>query len=98
MTGGQSGPPAGVAKSIARIERKLDELSAVVGFAGLDEHGVLVGTGVAGDLARLKAKVDARFARDDGRARYLAGAVAAAGLFILCIWWLVRPRLEALFQ
>jgi hypothetical protein len=84
--------------AIERIETKLDDLVRVIGFSDRDEHGVLIGTGIAGDLARLKAKVDARFSRDDGRVRYLAGAAAAAGLFLAVIWWLIRHRLETIFQ
>ncbi len=84
--------------AIDRIETKLDGLAGVVGFAARDEHGQLVGTGVAGDLARLSARVDTRFSRDDGRTRYVAGATAAAALFMAAIWWLIRGRLEALFH
>jgi hypothetical protein len=83
---------------LERIEAKLDSLTRIVGFCGSDEHGLLIGTGIAGDLARLKARVDARFSRDDGRARYLAGAAAAASLSLAGLWWLVHARLEALFR
>ena len=91
-------PQTDLVRTVERIERKLDELSLIVGYSSLDERGALIGSGVAGELARLTARVDARFRRDDDRLRYLAGAFAAASLFVLCIWWLVRPRLEALFQ
>jgi hypothetical protein len=91
-------PIASESETLDRIEAKLDDLTRVVGFSSMDEHGDLIGAGIAGDLARLKARVDARFSRDDGRARYLAGAAAAARLSMAAAWWLLHERLEALFQ
>lgn len=89
---------AAAALAMARIEEKLDDLVRVVGYSTLDERGALIGSGVAGDLARLQHRVDGRFSRDDGRMRYLAGALGAASLFGAILWWLMRTRLEAIFQ
>lgn len=86
------------ALTMIRIEEKLDDLVRSVGHSGLDERGRLIGSGVAGDLARLQQRVENRFSRDDGRMRYLAGAFAAASVFCAALWWIVRTRLEVIFQ
>jgi hypothetical protein len=74
---------------LQRIEGKLDSVIKTVGFHGTDERGQLIGTGIAGDLARLKRHVG----RYDGWVKYAAGALASVSVLGAVIWWLVQNRL-----
>lgn len=82
----------------ANIAHELAALKLVVGWSGHDERGELVGEGLAGDLCRHCAKVDARFARDDlfvntWRARAIATGFTVS-FFGAILWWAFRHRLE----
>lgn len=77
---------------LQRIEKKLDGVIKTVGFHDTDERGKLIGTGIAGDLARLKQHVG----RYDGWIKYAAGALASISVLGAVIWWLVQERLAFL--
>lgn len=85
---------------LALVVHELEALKKIVGWSGHDERGDLIGEGLAGDLCRHCAKVDARFARDDmfvntWRAR-LIGASVTVSLFVAVLWWVLGRRLEDL--
>lgn len=76
----------------------IDSLKKTVGYVGTDERGELIGEGIAGDLGRLKERVDKRFSRYDAWERAAAVAVATATIFIVAIWWLVQQKIEGLLR
>lgn len=78
--------------------REIAEIKKTVGWVGTDPHGALVGEGIAGDLGRLKARVDKRFGVYDGVTKYAAGATAAAVLALAVIWWLLESRLDEVLR
>lgn len=79
------------------ILKNQDAIREVVGSAGRDDHGAIIGTGLAGSIARLEERVNARFSRDDGWRRYASGAVAAGAIFLVVLWWIVKDRLHEFF-
>jgi hypothetical protein len=87
-----------MAMTMQRIETKLDELVKTVGSTGFDEHGAMIGVGIAGDLARLKGRVDRRFGIYDGVTKYAAGATAATLLAVTVIWWLIQNRVDEVLR
>lgn len=77
-----------------RIETKLDALATTVGFTGHDEHGKLIGAGVAGDLARLKARVDF-YDRWRDRLAAFGSAIVVTGAVI---WWLISDKVSGVLR
>jgi hypothetical protein len=80
-------------KAFGEIGRTLDHIKEIVGHVGTDERGDLIGTGIAGDLGRLRQRVDRRFGQYDGWIKYAAGALASLTVLGAVIWWLVRERI-----
>lgn len=74
------------ADALARIE-------ASIGWCKLDEHGLLIGEGLCGEVGRLKERVDKRFQLYDGMERFVKGSLAAALVAGAIIWWLIAERL-----
>lgn len=85
-------------QTMQRVETKVDELKRTVGHAGRDEHGHVVGTGMAGHLARLDKQVDDKFTRYD---RWISRAIGF-GIALVplggLIWWLLSERLAHLLR
>lgn len=81
-----------------RIESKLDALTQTVGFASFDEHGAFIGTGIAGDLGRLKGRVDQRFGTYDRWANRMVGMGSAVVVAAAVIWWLIQHKIEDLLR
>lgn len=88
----------GIQRSLIEIKKELSTLSATVGTVGTDDHGALIGTGIAGDLGRLKEKVDKRFGRYDAWSRYAAGAVAGFGFMALALWWVIQEKIGKILK
>lgn len=74
------------------LNREVASIKETVGHVGTDERGQLIGTGIAGDLGRLRQRVDQRFGLYDGWVKYAAGALASLTVLGAVIWWLVRER------
>ncbi len=87
-----------VEKGFEAIGNELSDLKRTVGEVGTDERGALIGTGIAGELGRLKARVDARFGIYDRWASRVMGAVSAVVILGVAIWWLVEDRLAEMFR
>lgn len=73
-----------------QMSTDITSIKKTVGDSGRDEHGKIIGTGIAGDLARLSEKVS----RYDGWVKFGTGFMAAMFLVGPIIWWLVERRLE----
>lgn len=87
-----------VQKSLGELSTKIGGIEDTLGWTGHDEHGDLIGKGIAGNLARLEARVDRRFRIYDGVTRYAAGATATAVLMSAILWFVIKNKLEAFFQ
>lgn len=83
------------ALTMQRIEGKLDDLKPIVGWSNTDRHGEPIGEGIAGDLMRLKLRVDKRFGLYDGWAKWAAGALAAATLIGVIAWRVIVAWIDA---
>lgn len=86
-----------------KIQTTLDEqtkaiqaITIAIGSTSTDEHGQPVGTGIKGDVMRIRLKVDQKFSVYDGWAKYATGAIMAASVAIAVVWWLVQERVEFL--
>lgn len=66
--------------SISELTEAVRAQTAAIGSTWTDEHGTPVGTGIKGDLMRIR----------------LAGAIMAASVAVTVVWWLVQERVEFL--
>lgn len=82
--------------SISELHTAVSALTAAVGETSTDEHGNPIGTGIKGDVMRIRIKVDQRFSAYDGWKKYAKGALAAAAVSITIVWWLVQDRVDFL--
>jgi hypothetical protein len=87
-----------VEKALADLKTELGDVKETLGWTGFDEHGALIGVGIAGNVARLEQRVNRRFAIYDGVTKYAAGATAATILVGGVLWWVIKSRMEAIFQ
>lgn len=81
-----------------KLNEEVAAIRAEVGSTDHDERGELIGTGIAGNLARLRKKVDDRFRLQDGWIKYGSGALAGISLSAIVIWWLIHDKLELIFK
>ena len=82
--------------SMAELTEAVRAQTAAIGSTWTDEHGAPVGTGIKGDLMRIRLKVDKKFSFYDGLGKYAAGAIMAASVAVTVVWWLVQERVEFL--
>lgn len=82
--------------SIAELTEAVRDQTAAIGSTWTDEHGAPVGTGIKGDVMRIRLKVDQKFSVYDGWAKYATGALMAATVAVTVVWWLVQERVEFL--
>lgn len=82
--------------TLSELKDSVDRVSDAVGSTWTDEHGTPVGTGIKGDLMRIRIKVDKKFSFYDGLGKYAAGAIMAASVAVTVVWWLVQERVEFL--
>lgn len=87
-----------VANGFEKNNADIAAIKEVVGYAKTDEHGALIGVGIAGDLGRLRERVDRRFARYDAFQRYAMGAMAATTLLAAVLWWLLQEKLAEVLK
>jgi len=80
------------------VQRSLADISDRVGKAHQDERGDWIGTGMAGDLVRLRREVQDRFKLYDKFTYTLIGGATAVSVSILAFWWAVKPKIEALIH
>lgn len=84
--------------AFSEIRQALEHIKKIVGHVGTDERGNLIGTGIAGDLGRLRERVDKRFGLYDGWVKYAAGALAAITVAGGVIWWLIQSRVDEVLR
>jgi hypothetical protein len=84
--------------ALQRVETVLAQVQKTLGETGFDEHGALIGTGIAGNLARLEQRVNRRFAIYDGVTRYAAGATATAAVMGALLWFVIKNKIEEFFK
>jgi hypothetical protein len=89
---------AAIQTTLKAVQEEIAAIKETLGWTGQDEHGGLIGTGIAGNLARLEKRVDRRFAIYDGVTRYAAGATATAVVMGAVLWFVIKHKLEAFFQ
>lgn len=82
--------------TMAEMSSQLTELREAVGFTSTDERGQPIGTGIKGDVMRIRIKVDQKFSMYEGFAKYATGALMAASLAVGIVWWLVQDRVDFL--
>ena len=80
------------------LKHEIASIKETVGHVGTDERGDLIGTGIAGDLGRLRQRVDRRFGQYDGWIKYAAGALASITVLGAVIWWLVQNKIDAVLR
>ena len=73
-------------------------LTEVVGYTDFDIHGQLIGKGLVAQVARLEARVAAKFDWIDTlkKQAWVAASIIAAAAVV--IWWLAAPRMEKVFH
>lgn len=82
--------------SMAEMSGQLTELREAVGYTSTDERGQPIGTGIKGDVMRIRIKVDQKFGMYEGMVKYATGALMAASIAIGVVWWLVQDRVDFL--
>lgn len=82
----------------AALRLEVASIKETVGHVGTDDRGDLIGTGIAGDLGRLRQRVDRRFGQYDGWIKYAAGALASITVLGAVIWWLVQNKIDAVLR
>lgn len=80
------------------LKGQVQMLIRCLGEEGEDDHGVPVGTGLVGRHMRLAARVDKRFRSFDDWRNYAIGAIAAAGMMLAAIWWLIEQRVSQVLR
>ena len=83
---------------LQRIEGKIDDQKTVLGWVGVDQHGRLEGKGLAGEVGRIKERVDQLFAEKSKWRNLAIGFCAAASIFLAALWWLTSDKLGHLLK
>lgn len=76
----------------AALNVEVSKVKKTVGETSTDSSGKLRGTGIAGDVARMKKKFDLL----DGLVKFCMGFAVATSVFAPVIWWLIHNRISFL--